>query len=54
MVVSYVPVCLKVADCGIDLRKEMKEKLLSFLDTTQRYETDRLFGILPSDGEQMA
>lgn len=28
----------------------MKAKLLHFIDTTSYYETDRLFGLLPSDG----
>jgi hypothetical protein len=28
----------------------MKEKFLTFIDTTNHYETDRLFGLLPSDG----
>ncbi|PSR72950.1 hypothetical protein PHLCEN_2v11187 [Hermanssonia centrifuga] len=32
-----------------DLRQTMKAKLLNFIDTTNHYETDRLFGLLPSD-----
>ncbi|KAF7795997.1 hypothetical protein EIP86_007166 [Pleurotus ostreatoroseus] len=32
-------------------RKIMKDKLLTFIDTTDRYETGRIFGLLPSDGE---
>lgn len=30
-------------------RQTIKEKFLNFIDTTNHYETDRLFGLLPSD-----
>lgn len=35
---------------GTETRQQMKAKLLHFIDTTDHYEVDRLFGLLPSDG----
>ena len=32
-------------------RKLTYEKLLDFIDTTEDYTADRLFGMLPSEGE---
>lgn len=34
-----------------ETRQAMKAKLLHFIDTTSHYQVDRLFGLLPSDGE---
>lgn len=34
-----------------ETRQAMKEKLLNFIDTTDHYETARLFGLLPPDGK---
>lgn len=39
----------KRGDAGT--RQAMKAKLLQFIDTTSHYQVDRLFGLLPSDGE---
>lgn len=36
---------------AVDTRQAMKAKFLLFIDTTNHYEVDRLFGLLPSDGE---
>lgn len=33
-----------------DARRAAKDKLLHFIDNTNCYETDRLFGLLPADG----
>lgn len=35
----------------VETRQAMKAKFLLFIDTTSHYEVDRLFGLLPSDGE---
>lgn len=51
-------VCLPSGHPGLEadssteeLRQTMKDKLLKFIDTTDHYETGRIFGLLPSEGE---
>lgn len=44
-----IETCLSTNACT-ETRQTMRAKLLEFVETTTHYETDRLFGLLPSDG----
>lgn len=47
----YLRMAVSAKRRGDDIvRKTTYEKLLQFIDTTDHYSTDRLFGLLPSDG----
>lgn len=45
----YLKMTLAAKKRGDSDRQTIKEKFLNFIDTTNHYETDRLFGLLPSD-----